>query len=56
MQGERGREAVFHYIVRVENPHYDVTYCCLVGGRTFLTSPRYLEKWRLIPEPEQLFD
>ena len=42
VQGERGREAVFHYIVRAESPHYDVTYCWFVGGRTCLTSPRYL--------------
>jgi hypothetical protein len=41
-QGERGKEAVFRYFVRAANPHYNVTYCCLVGGRTFLTSPRYL--------------
>jgi len=41
VQGERTREAVFRYIVRAENPHYSVTHCCLVGGSTFLTSPRY---------------
>jgi VWFA-related protein len=49
VQGERGREAVFHYIVRAENPHYDVTYCCLVGGGTFLTSPRYLGELAIDP-------
>ncbi len=49
-QGERGKVAVFHYIVRAENPHYDVTYCCLVGGRTFLTSPRYLGEFAVDPE------
>jgi hypothetical protein len=49
VQGERGREAVFGYIVRAENPHYDVTYCCLVGGRTFLTSPRYLGELAIDP-------
>ena len=41
-QGEHGREAVFHYIVRVDNPHWEVSYCCLVGGRTYLASPKYL--------------
>ena len=49
VQGEQGREAVFHYIVRVENPHYNVTYCCLVGGKTFLTSPRYLGELAIDP-------
>jgi VWFA-related protein len=48
--GERGREAVFRYIVRAENTHYNVTYCCLVGGRTFLTSPRYLGELTIDPE------
>jgi hypothetical protein len=42
VQGEQGREAVFRYVVRVENPHYNVVHCCLVNGKTFLTSPRYL--------------
>ena len=41
VQGESGREAVFRYIVRAEDPHYSVTHCCLVDGSTFLTSPRY---------------
>ena len=41
VQGEQGREAVFRYNVRAENPHYSVTHCCLVGGNTFLTSPMY---------------
>jgi VWFA-related protein len=50
VQGERGREAVFGYVVRAEKPHYDVTYCCLVGGRTFLTSPRYLGELTIDPE------
>jgi hypothetical protein len=50
VRGERGRVAVFRYIVRVENPHYDVTYCCLVGGRTFLTSPGYLGELAIDPE------
>jgi VWFA-related protein len=48
-QGERGREAVFRYLVRAENPHYNVTYCCLVGGRTFLTSPKYLGELTIDP-------
>ena len=50
VQGERGREAVFRYIVRAANPHYDVTYCCLVGGRSFLASPRYLGELAIDPE------
>ena len=49
VQGERGREAVFRYFVRAENPHYNVTYCCLVGGSTFLTSPRYLGELTIDP-------
>jgi VWFA-related protein len=49
VQGERGREAVFRYIVRAENPHYNVTYCCLVGGGAFLTSPRYLGELTIDP-------
>jgi VWFA-related protein len=48
-QGERGREAVFRYLVRAENPHYNVTYCCLAGGGTFLTSPRYLGELTIDP-------
>jgi VWFA-related protein len=48
-QGERGREAVFRYLVRADNPHYNVTYCCLVVGRTFLTSPRYLGELTIDP-------
>jgi VWFA-related protein len=47
--GERGREAVFRYFVRADNPHYNVTYCCLVGGRTFLISPRYLGELTIDP-------
>ena len=49
VRGERGTEAVFRYLVRAEDPHYDVTYCCLVGGRTFLTSPRYLGELAIDP-------
>jgi hypothetical protein len=49
VQGERGREAVFRYFVRAENPHYNVKYCCLVGGRTFLMSPRYLGELTIDP-------
>jgi VWFA-related protein len=49
VQGEQPREAVFRYLVRAENPHYDVTYCCLVGGKTFLTSPRYLGELAIDP-------
>ena len=49
VQGERGREAVFRYFVRAENLHYNVTYCCLTGGRTFLASPRYLGELTIDP-------
>ena len=49
VRGERGREAVFRYSVRAENPHYNVTYCCLVGGDTFLASPRYLGELTIDP-------
>jgi VWFA-related protein len=49
VRGERGREAVFRYFVRAEDPHYNVTYCCLVGGRTFLASPRYLGELTIDP-------
>jgi VWFA-related protein len=49
VQGERGREAVFRYFVRAENPHYNVKYCCLVDGRTFLMSPRYLGEVTIDP-------
>jgi VWFA-related protein len=49
VQGEQPREAVFRYIVRVENPHYNVVHCCLVGGKTFLTSPRYLGELAIDP-------
>jgi VWFA-related protein len=48
-QGERGREAVFRYFVRADNPHYNVSYCCLLGGRTFLTSPKYLGELTIDP-------
>jgi hypothetical protein len=49
VQGEQGREAVFRYVVRVENPHYNVVHCCLVNGKTFLTSPRYLGELTIDP-------
>ena len=49
VKGEQPREAVFRYLVRAENPHYDVTYCCLVGGKSFLTSPRYLGELAIDP-------
>ncbi len=48
VQGERGREAVFRYLVRAD-PHYDVSYCCLVGGWTFLASPKYLGELDIDP-------
>jgi hypothetical protein len=49
LMGERGTEAVFRYLVRAPDPHYNVQYCCLVGGRTFLTSPRYLGELTIDP-------
>jgi VWFA-related protein len=49
VEGEQGREAVFRYIVRAENPHYNVVHCCLVGGKTFLASPRYLGELAIDP-------
>ena len=49
VKGEQPREAVFRYLVRAENPHYNVTYCCLVDGKTFLTSPRYLGELAIDP-------
>jgi VWFA-related protein len=49
VQGEQGKEAVFRYIVRAENPHYNVTHCCLVGGNTFVTSPGYLGELAIDP-------
>jgi hypothetical protein len=55
VQDERGREAVFRYIVRADNPHYDVTYCCLVGRSTFLMSPRYLGELAIDPETGAIF-
>jgi VWFA-related protein len=48
-KGERGKEAVFHYLVRAEDPHYEVRYCCLVGGRTFLATPKYLGELAIDP-------
>ena len=48
-QGEHGREAVFRYLVRADNPHYNVTHCCLVGGKTFVTSPHYLGELAIDP-------
>ena len=48
IQGEQGREAVFRYIVS-ENPHYNVVHCCLVGGKTFQTSAKYLGELAIDP-------
>jgi hypothetical protein len=48
--GERGREAVFRYLVRSENPHYNVVYCCLTEERSFRASPRYLGELTIDPE------
>jgi hypothetical protein len=50
VQGEQGREAVFRYIVRAENPHYNVVHCCLVGGNSFRTSPKYLGELAIDPK------
>jgi len=49
VHGEQGKEAVFRYIVRAGNPRYNVMHCCLVGGKTFLVSPRYLGELALDP-------
>jgi VWFA-related protein len=49
VQGEQGREAVFRYLVRADNPHYNVTHCCLVGGNNFVTSPGYLGELAIDP-------
>jgi hypothetical protein len=49
VKDEQPREAVFRYIVRAENPHYNVTHCCLVGGKTFLASPKYLGELAIDP-------
>jgi hypothetical protein len=49
VRGEQGRVAVFRYIVRAENPHYNVVHCCLVGGQTLVASPRYLGELAIDP-------
>jgi VWFA-related protein len=49
-QGDQGKEAVFRYVVRADNTHYYVQYCCLVGGSTFSTSPRYLGELTIDPD------
>ncbi len=40
--GEQGREAVFRYVVRGDNPHYNLVHCCLVDGEFFRISTKYL--------------
>jgi VWFA-related protein len=50
VRGERGTEAVFRYIVRADDTHYYVQYCCLVGGGTFFTAPGYLGELTLDPK------
>ncbi|MEA2263392.1 MAG: hypothetical protein QOJ51_6217 [Acidobacteriaceae bacterium] len=50
VEGEQGREAVFRYTVRAENPHYNVVHCCLVGGNAFRTSPKYLGELAIDPK------
>jgi VWFA-related protein len=48
-QGDRGREAVFRYIVRGDNPRYTLVYCCLVGGEVFRVSTKYLGELAIDP-------
>ncbi len=49
-QGEGGREAVFRYVVRSDNPRYIVVHCCLVGGKVFRISTNYLGELAIDPE------
>ena len=48
-QGEGGREAVFRYVVRSDNPRYIVVHCCLVGGKVFRMSANYLGELAIDP-------
>jgi VWFA-related protein len=41
-EGELGREAVFRYVVRSDSPRYTLVHCCLVGGKVFRVSTKYL--------------
>jgi VWFA-related protein len=49
-EGERGKLAVFRYIVRGDNPRYNLVHCCLVGGRVFRVSTKYLGELAIDPE------
>jgi VWFA-related protein len=48
-QGEQGREAVFRYLVRGKNPRYTVMHCCLLGGKVFQTTAKYLGELAIDP-------
>jgi VWFA-related protein len=48
-QGDEGREAVFRYIARGDNPRYTVVHCCLVGGKVFRVSTKYLGELAIDP-------
>ena len=47
--GEQGREAVFRYVVRSDNPHYNLVHCCLVDGEVFRISTKYLGELAIDP-------
>ena len=49
VQGKQGREAVFRYLVRGKNPRYTVKHCCLVGGKVFQTTAKYLGELAIDP-------
>jgi VWFA-related protein len=48
-QGEGGKEAVFRYVVRGDNPRYILVHCCLVGGKVFRISTNYLGELAIDP-------
>ncbi len=48
-EGERGKEAVFRYVVRDDNPRYTLVHCCLVGGKEFRVLARYLGELAIDP-------
>ena len=48
--GEQGREAVFRYVVRGDNPHYNLVHCCLVDGKVFRVSTKYLGELAIDPQ------
>jgi VWFA-related protein len=49
VQGEQGSEAVFRYLVRGKNPRYTIMHCCLVGGKAFQTTAKYLGELAIDP-------